>query len=392
MASRIATDERNEMDSRLDRMQRNALIAGAIGLLLVIVGALFDLNQLFQSYLFSYLFWLGISLGCLVWLLIHGMTGGRWGDAIHPLLQSSALLVGLMALLFIPLLFGLDRLYLWAQPEAVAQDALLQHKQPYLNVPFFIGRAALYFVVWAGTILLFVRWWRNLAQRPSIDLAERIRRFSGIGLGLYGLTVTFGAFDWLMSLDPHWYSTIFGVLIAAGHACTALAFIVAVVAYVGHIPPLSLMITERHVSDLGNLLLTTVIFWTYIAFIQFFIIWSGNLPEDVLWYLHRLEGGWNWVPIALIFFHFLVPFVMLLSGGVKRNARRLASVALLILVADLLHLYWLVAPTFSHEQITVHWLDFAMPLFVGGLWIAGFVWLLRRYVQDMRRAPVPGAD
>jgi hypothetical protein len=371
-----------EMKNRLDRMQRNALIVGAVALVLIVVGALVDLNQVFQSYLFTYLFWLGITLGCLVWLLIYGMTGGHWGDAIHPLLEASALMIGLMALLFVPLLFGLDRLYIWAQPEVVAEDVLLLHKQPYLNVPFFIGRAVLYFLIWAGTILLLNRWWRSLAQSPNVELAQRVRRFSGIGLALYGLTMTFSAIDWVMSLDPYWFSTIFGVLVAAGQACAALAFVIMVIAFLGHYPPLSLMITERHISDLGNLLLTAVIFWTYIAYVQFFIIWSGNLPEDVLWYLHRLEGGWNWIPLALIVFHFIVPFVLLLSGQIKRNPRRLAVVALMILVAELLHLYWLVAPTFSAAHFSIHWLDLVMPVFLGALWIAAFIWRLRRQVAE----------
>lgn len=382
----------DEVDSRLNRVQRNALIAGVVGLVLAIIGALVDLDQVFQSYLYNYLFWLGISLGGLVWLLIHGMTGGKWGDALHPFLESSALLVALMALLFIPLLFGLDRLYIWAQPDVVANDAMLQHKQPYLNIPFFIGRAVLYFVVWFGTIYLITRWWRRLVAQPSVEYAERVRRFSGIGLALYGLTVTFGAIDWLMSLDPHWFSTVFGVLVAAGQATTALAFAIAVIAYLGHIPPFSQVITDKHVSDLGNLLLTAVIFWTYIAFVQFFIIWSGNLPEDVLWYLHRTEHGWDWIAIALIFLHFVVPFVLLLSGQLKRDRRRLAWVALLVLVADLLHLFWLVAPTFSSEQFRIHWLDLVMLLFVGGLWIAAFAWQLRRQVGDQMRATAQGAD
>jgi hypothetical protein len=382
----------NELKLRLDRAQRNALIAGVVALALVVVGVFVDLDQVFQSYLFTYVFWLGISLGALVWLLIHGMTGGRWGDAIHPLLQSSALLVGLMALLFIPLLLGLDRLYIWAQPDVVAHDALLQHKEPYLNVPFFVGRAAFYFVVWATTAWLLTRWWRALTHRPSVEMAERLRRFSGIGLGLYGLTMTFGAIDWLMSLDPYWFSTIFGVLIAAGQACTSLAFAIAVVAYLGHVPPFAQMVTDSHISDLGNLLLTTVIFWTYIAFVQFFIIWSGDLPEDVLWYLHRLEGGWNWVPVALILFHFILPFVLLLSGQVKRDRRRLAWVAILILAAELLHLYWLVAPTFSAGHFRVHWLDVVMPVFLGAVWIAAFVWLLRRWLAARQHFVAHAAD
>ena len=373
----------DEIKARLDRIQRRALIAGAIGLVLVLVGALLDLDQVFRSYLFAYLFFLGISLGALAWLLIHHLTGGRWGDAIQPVLQSSALLIGLLALLFIPLLFGLDRLYIWAQPEMVANDALLQHKQPYLNVPFFIGRALLYFVIWGGSIALLQRWWRRQSEQPTSRLAARMRRFSGPVLGLYGITVTFGSFDWLMSLDPHWFSTIFGVLIVAGQAVTALSFAIVVLALLVQVPPFSLLVTQGHFEDLGNLLLSAVIFWAYIAFMQYFIIWSGNLPEDVLWYLHRLEGGWNWIPLGLLFFHFIVPFLLLLSGRVKRDPRRLAAIALLVLFADLMHLYWLVAPTYSANQFRIHWLDFAMPLLLGGLWLAAFVWQLRRRVPVM---------
>jgi hypothetical protein len=286
-----------------------------------------------------------------------------------------------MALLFVPLLFGLDRLYIWANPEAVAQDSLLQHKEPYLNIPFFAGRAVLYFALWGGSIYLLHRWWRMQAQQPTEFVAAKLRRYSGPALALYGLTVTFGAFDWLMSLDPHWFSTIFGILVAAGQVITALSFTIGAVAYLGSLPPFATLVTTDHVSDLGNLLLTTVIFWTYIAFMQYFIIWSGNLPEEVLWYLHRLEGGWNWVPLGLIFFHFIVPFVLLLSGQVKRSPRRLAGVAAMVLIADLAHLYWLVAPTYSHSAFTIHWLDFVMPVFLGGLWIAAFAWRLRRHVS-----------
>ena len=180
-----------------------------------------------------------------------------------------------------------------------------------------------------------------------------MRRFSGPVLGLYGITVTFGSFDWLMSLDPHWFSTIFGVLIVAGQAVTALSFAIVVLALLVQVPPFSLLVTQGHFEDLGNLLLSAVIFWAYIAFMQYFIIWSGNLPEDVLWYLHRLEGGWNWIPLGLLFFHFIVPFLLLLSGRVKRDPRRLAAIALLVLFADLMHLYWLVAPTYSANQFRI---------------------------------------
>jgi hypothetical protein len=241
----------------------------------------------------------------------------------------------------------------------------------------------LYFVVWGGGVFLLQRWWRRQATQPTQAVAARLRRLSGPALALYGLTMTFGAFDWLMSLDPYWFSTIFGVLVAAGQAISGLAFAIGVVAYLSQFLPFSQLVTAERMNDLGNLLLTAVIFWAYIAFMQYLIIWSGDLPEDVLWYLHRLEGGWNWLPIGLIFFHFIVPFVLLLSGRVKRSAQRLAAVALMLLVAELVHLYWLVAPTFSHSHFRIHWLDFVMPIFLGGLWIAAFIWQLRRQVATV---------
>lgn len=368
-------------EERLGRLQRNALILGVVGLLGAVAGVLLNLDQVFRSYLFAYLFWLGITLGCLVWLLIHDITGGRWGRAIRPMLEAGALTIVLMALLFIPLLFGLDRLYSWAQPEIVAQDAALQHKEPYLNVPFFIGRAAIYFVVWAGAIYLLRRWWLMQATNPTARIAERLRRFSGPALALYGVTVTFGSFDWLMSLDPHWFSTVFGILIAAGQALTALALVIVVVNYLNLAVPRGSWLTRSDLGDLGNFLLTAVIFWSYIAFMQYFIIWSGNLPEDVLWYLHRLEGGWRWIPGLLLVIHFALPFALLLSGALKRNPRALAAVALLLLFGELLHVYWLVAPTYSHSQLRVHWLDVVLPILIGGLWIAAFAWQLRRRLR-----------
>ncbi len=364
--------------ARFDRLQRSALIAGGIGLLLAIVGALFDLDQFLQSYLFAYLFWLGISLGCLAWLLVQYIASGGWGVVIRPFLESSALLVGLMALLFIPLLLGLDRLYAWTSPEAVANDALLAHKRTYLNAPFFMGRALLYFVVWGGSVWLISRWALAREETGAPALVDRLRRFSAPAFAAYGLSVTFASFDWLMSLDPHWFSTIFGVLVAAGQAVAGLAFVITVLAYLVDAEPLARFVSRQHWLDLGNLLFAAMLFWSYIAFMQFFIIWSGNLPEEVLWYLHRLEGGWQWLAIALVVLHFAVPFALLLSGQVKRNPRRLAGVALLLLAAQLLHLYWMVAPAFSAADFRLHWLDIVMPVMLGGLWLAAFVWALRR--------------
>jgi hypothetical protein len=289
-----------------------------------------------------------------------------------------------MVVLFVPLLFGLSALYPWVNRELVAQDALLQHKQPYLNVPFFLLRALSYFVVWSGIVLLLRRWSAQARQQGAAEeqaaVAEQRRRWSGVALALYGLTITFAAIDWLMSLEPQWFSSIFGVLVAAGQVLTALAFAIVVLVWLMRQPAWAALAPAGRINDLGNLLLAAVLLWAYLAFAQYLIIWSGNIPEEATWYLHRLRGGWRWVALFLLLVHFALPFAVLLSGRVKRQGRLLALVAATVLVADLVHLFWLVAPTFHAGSFYVHWLDLITPLAIGGLWVAAFVWQLRRTV------------
>lgn len=370
------------LHAHFDRIQRWALIIGGGGLLLASIGALFAPTLFFRAYLYAYLFWLGITLGSLAWLLVFHLTGGAWGVAIRRVLEANILVIVLMALLFLPLLFGLPVLYPWARPEVTVNDALLQHKSPYLNVPFFIGRAVGYFVIWMGVALLLTRWTRQ--QEAATDpeerelIATRLRQFGGPGVVLYGLTMTFAAFDWTMSLEPHWFSSIYGVTIIAGQVLTAMAFAIVVLAWLAPRSVLATFLTGQHFNDLGNFLLGTTLFWMYIAFSQFLIIWSGNLPEEVVWYLARLEGGWVWVAIGLVLFHFALPFAILLSARLKRSAAQLAVVAGLLLFADLLHLYWLVEPAFQPGAFALNWLALVTPLAIGGLWLFVFLWWFRR--------------
>lgn len=372
----------NALHAQFDRIQRGALIAGGGGLLLAIIGAFFNADQFFRAYLVAYLFWLGISLGSLAWLLIYHMTGGTWGVILRRVLEATILVTVGMAVLLIPLLVGMPALYNWTHTEVTAADPILQHKSPYLNVPFFVIRALLYFAAWIGLALLLNRWSRQ--QEASTDPHAReamgtwLRQFGGPGIVLYGLTMTFAAFDWTMSLEPHWYSSIYGVLLIAGQVVAALAFAIVVLTWLRPRTVLANVLTSQHFNDLGNFLVGVTLFWMYIAFSQFLIIWSGNLPEEVVWYLARLEGGWQWVALFVLLFHFALPFVALLSGRVKRNAETLALVAGVLLVADLVHLYWLVAPAFHPGVFALHWLDLVLPVALGGLWLYGFLWALRR--------------
>lgn len=366
------------LNPQLTRIQRRALIAGAVGMALCVVGVFLDLDQFFQSYLLGFVFWVGVTLGCFVWLTVHFMAGGVWSLALRRLMETGTLLTVLMALLFVPLAFGLDSLYIWTHADHVAESEILRHKQPYLNEPFFLARTAFYFVLWIGLALLIYRWSGQQDRRGDARTTRRLQLTGGPVLLVYGLTITFASVDWIMSLEPEWFSTIFGVLIATGQALTALAFMLLVLALVVDQAPFVTLLRPQHFYHLGNLLLTSVILWSYMAFMQYLIIWSGNIPEEVVWYIHRLEGGWQWVALFLLLFHFVFPFAILLVRGVRLRLDRLIYIAVIVLVANFVHLFWLIAPTFHHEGFYLHWLDLSTPLAIGGLWIGVFFWLLGR--------------
>jgi hypothetical protein len=370
-------DQSPTLQPRMGRLQWGAMIVGVAGLALCGVGVFLDLTQFFRSYLWAYLFWLGLSLGCLGILMLHYLVGGTWGAIIRRVLESGTRTLPLMVLLFVPLLFGLRELYSWALPQTVAQDELLRQKSDYLNVPFFVVRSAVYFLAWLVPAYLLNRWSRQQDRTPEWSVQRPIRRrlilLSGFGLLLYGLTMTFAAIDWVMSLEPHWYSSIYGILVVVDQLLGALAFAVMIVATLAKYEPLSEVLSPTHTHDLGNLLLVAVLFWAYIAFSQLLIIWSADLPEEIIWYVRRTEGGWQWIALALVLGQFALPFACLLSGDIKRHARRLALVAALILFMHLVEVFWLVMPAFYHDKLSFHWLDLAALIGVGGSWTAVFV-------------------
>jgi len=357
--------------------QRRLLIAGGVGAAVSLAGLFFDVRQFLQSYLMAYMLCLGVTLGCLALGMVHQLSGGAWGVVIRRPIGAAARVLPVMTLLFLPIAFGMNRLYGWTNADLVAHDEALQHKHLYLNTPFFLVRAAVYFLVWNGLSYFLNAWSLEQDRTAEPRLARRMQRLSGGGLLAYGLTITFASFDWLMSLEPHWFSTIYGVLIVGGQGLSALAFLTAALVWLSRRPPLNRIVVPAHFHDLGNLMLAFVMLWAYFSFSQYLIIWSGNLPVEISWYLHRLQTGWRAVGLTLILFHFSAPFVVLLSRRAKREPDLLVKVAIGILIVRLIDLFWLIAPEFHQNGIFVSWLDVVLPLTLGSIWLACFIRQLR---------------
>jgi hypothetical protein len=333
------------------------------------IGVAFWPQQVFRSYLFAYLFWLSIGLGCLPLLMMYHLVGGAWGYSIRRLLESGTRTILPLALLFIPILVGMRQLYVWIDPanSEIAEKVL--KKALYLNVPFFIARAVFFFFLWWFFASRLNRW--SAAQDESADIAllRRFSRLSAPGLVLYGLTLTFAVIDWAMSLEPAWYSTIYGMLWIVDTGLSALAFAIVVFAFLSDRPPLSEVARPDHFHDLGNLLFAFLMFWAYLAFSQLLIIWSGDIPEEIHWYLSRLRHGWEWTAAVLILFQFFVPWFLLLSRRHKRSPRTLGYIALLVLIMRIVDTFWMISPSFYPDRFTVHWLDVIALAGIGGIWL-----------------------
>jgi hypothetical protein len=370
----------NNLDVELTDVEpilKRSLQVGVIALALCLAGAYFDRQQFFRSYLMAYVFWLGIPLGCFGIVMIHHLVGGTWGFVIQRPLESAIRTFPVMALLFLPVFFGLPDLYVWARPEAVAHDKILQQKSLYLNVSSFSFRAALYFAIWILVGTFLTRWSREQDRTANTSLVERLQNLSGPGLVLYGLTVTFSAIDWLMSLEPRWYSTIYGMIFMVSHGLVALAFVIGVAFFLSRREPLSEVMAPWVFQDLGNLLLAFVMLWAYTSFSQFLLIWVENLSHEIPWYLHRTMGGWGAIAVALLVLQFALPFLLLLSRAVKRKAATLCGVAVMIGLMHWVELFWFVAPTFHPQGLSIHWTSVIAPIAIGGIWFSAFLWQLQ---------------
>lgn len=362
----------------LDRIRRIALYVGIGGLALCVVGLFIDSASVMQSYLFAYLTFVGIGLGCLGVLMIQFTLRAAWGTATRRLLEAGALTIPLMAALFIPIIVGMRALYPWARSEVVAADALLQLKTPYLNVPFFIIRAVVFFAVWSAFAYTLRRWSRREDNEYNPAVAGRLKNLSILGGLVLVITVSFAMIDWFMSLEPAWFSTIYALMVATSGFLATFALVIALVTRLSHIEPLTELLTPSVLNDLGNLLLSALLMWAYLAFSQYLVIWTGNLSDEIPWYLRRLDGGWQVVALLIVVLHFAVPFVLLISRPVKRSARSLGAVAILLLVMHLVESFWLVIPALRQNGLAFSLTDIFAPIGIGGLWVAVFLWQLRQ--------------
>jgi hypothetical protein len=361
----------------IDTLQRVSAVVGAIGIVASIVLAMSDVEQFYRSYLIAYLWVLGPTTGCLALLMVHHMSGGAWGLGVRRIYEAAARNVVLLAILFVPIVLGMTHIFEWTHADLVAKDPILKHKEPYLNASAFVIRAAIYFIVWGALTFILTGWSRAQDRTPTPPPADRkFRNLSGPGILMYAITITFASFDWVMSLDPHWYSTVYGLLFMVGQGLTGMAFTAIMSFIVSRRPPMDHVISPEKTHDYGKLMLAFTMLWAYLAYSQFLIIWSGNLPEEVTYYVRRLHTDWSWLAWIILFGVFVIPYCLLLSRDLKRSASRLAYLGIFVFLMRYVDLYWMITPTL-HQTTHLSWLDLTTAAGLMGLWVAAFCWNLK---------------
>ncbi|MFA5911800.1 MAG: hypothetical protein WC815_23720 [Vicinamibacterales bacterium] len=367
------TSESFKVDVPLPGMKQFGLIAAVLGIALTGAGFMMSgADRFYQAYLVAYTFWMGVALGSLALLMVQHLSGGVWGVVLRRPFEAAVRTIPFMAVLFLPIVFGMHSLYEWTHESALT-DPILMQKAAYLNTPFFLVRQALYFVIWSAMGYLLTSWSAEHDRTGDQALVDKMSRLSGAGLVIYFLTVTFAMVDWTMSVNPHWFSTIWGMLYIGGQGLSAFAFGITVLVMLSQTSPMSRVLTTHHFHDLGKFLFAFLMLWAYLSFSQFLIIWSANLPEEIPHYLTRWDNNWKYLSIFIIVGHFIVPYALLLSRDLKKNARKLRLIATWIICARVADYYWHVAPEFHQDGFTFSLLDIALPLALGGIFISIFV-------------------
>jgi hypothetical protein len=373
----------------IDGTRSRALIAGVVGLVLCAIGFVLDPAHLFRSWLIAHQLFLGIALGSLALVMVQHLSGGAWG-IFRRIFEASSGTLLLLAVLFLPVLLGMGSLYTWTHADHVQADQILQAKAPYLNTPFWIGRLIIYFAAWIG-LAWFLRQLSARQDAGDVGVNVTIQRVSGAGLVIYALTVTAAGVDWIMSINPHWYSTLFGFLMMGGQGLAALAFTIIAATFLFRREPMAGLLKPYHFHDLGKLMFAFVMLWAYFNFSQYLLTYAANLVEEIPYMTVRTSNGWEFLALFLMIFHFAVPWLLLLSRDRKRNPHRLVLVAAWIIFVRYADIFMLISPEFDAatgsnlhllegEHVShffAHWLDLAAPLAIGGLWLWMFLTQLR---------------
>ena len=378
-ASPTMTQTRQD-EPAFDRAQMIALVVGVIGLVASAAAWLLNPNSFFPAYLMAVFFWLGVVWGTMAVAMVYYLAGGPWGAVIRTFLEASMRTLPLLAVLFLPLLLGIPTLYIWARPDVVAQSPLYQYKviqTGWLSVPFFIGRTVLYFAVWFVLVTVLNRLSAEQNRTGDPAIRARMGRWSAAGMILLILTSTFAAFDWIMSIQPAFTSTAFGIVEGTSMLIAGFAVIIVVAALLAYREPWRHVWSYKIWMNLGGWLFAFTMLWAYLAFSQFMLIWYGNLPEEIELYVRRFDGVWAYVIGAIFIISFIAPFILLLMPQIKLNMRAMLVVGIVLAFMRLVDTYWWIGPAYPYDVAT-SWVYITAPIGVGGLWVWFFLWQLKR--------------
>ncbi len=382
--------------ANISRCQSISLVIGVIFTLLTLVEFFINPTQFFRSWMIGFLFTFALGIGSLACLMLQYLSGGAWGMVIRRQLEAGVRTIPLVTLFFIPILFGIHNLYEWADPKLIHSDPVIRDKSAYLNPQWWIIRTAIVFVIWNIYAVVLNRLSAEEEKTGSEFASKRLMGWSGIGIVIYVFSLTTAGTDWIMSMNVHWFSSIYGLILLGGQGLTVISLAIITTTLLMKEQPLAGVITKRHLHDLGKLLFMFTLFWTYVSFSQLVIIWSGNLPEEITWYIDRMNGGWEYIGAILLFLQWMLPFLILLSQTIKRNPKSIRIMAIWILLVRLADTIWLVEPNYHSQHLYVNWADITAPLGLVGLWAAFYLWQLKQRAlipinaPDLGRALVHG--
>jgi len=371
----------DSLRQRMDSVQKSAMFVGIAALAITLVGLFTDAAHFWQSYLFAYIFWSGLTLGCLGIFFLHNVVGGNWGVAIRRLVEAGLKNLLLAALFAVPIFFALSVLYKWTDATYRAEHFATGHKAAYMNPTWFIIRTVIYYLIWWFSGSRILKMANEHDRTGDHSLFLKIKRRSAPALLIYVVTTSYAFIDWIMSLEPEWYSTIYGWMFTVGMVIMAFSFLLALLVLLSKREPFASFLTRQHYHDIGNLMLAFTMLWAYMSFSQFLIIWAENLPDEIPWYVRRFSGGWGYIAWTIAIFHFFVPFYLLLLRFVKKNPSRLRTLAIWIVIMHILDVYWIVVPAFRQRGLEVYWTDAAAWIALGGIWLA-------LYIRNLKSRPL----